>query len=198
MPWREHRRAIELAERGLVLSRTWNIVDWMPTLNHTLGSALRLSGRADEAVVYAEQAVAVATIGHRSVYLIGLGDAYLAVGRIEDARRCAEEAIAVSHEQGNRRDEAGAFRLFGDIVALSDPPDPATAEMYYRQAFTIAGELGLRPLVAYCHLSFGHLGQRTGKRVEAQEHLNTAATMYREMGITYRLNQAEAELKLLG
>jgi hypothetical protein len=35
----------------------------------------------------------------------------------------------------------------------------------------------------------------TGKREQAQEHLTTATTMYREMGMTYWLEQAETELR---
>jgi len=33
----------------------------------------------------------------------------------------------------------------------------------------------------------------TGQREEAREHLTTATTMYRAMGMTYWLEQAEAE-----
>jgi hypothetical protein len=34
-------------------------------------------------------------------------------------------------------------------------------------------------------------------RQQAQEHLTTAATMYREMGMTYWLEKAETEVKQL-
>ena len=44
---------------------------------------------------------------------------------------------------------------------------------------------GMRPLVAHCHLGLGKLYHRTDKREQAQEHLATATTMYREMGMTY-------------
>jgi len=37
--------------------------------------------------------------------------------------------------------------------------------------------------------------RRTGQREPAQEHLNTAMTMYREMGMTYWLEKAEDESK---
>jgi hypothetical protein len=37
--------------------------------------------------------------------------------------------------------------------------------------------------------------RRTGQREQAQEHLTTATTMYREMGMTYWLEKAEAEMK---
>jgi hypothetical protein len=49
-------------------------------------------------------------------------------------------------------------------------------------------------LVAHCHLGVGKLYRRSGKREQAQEHLATATTMYREMGMTYWLEQAESEL----
>ena len=52
----------------------------------------------------------------------------------------------------------------------------------------------MRPLVAHCHLGLGKLYRRTGDRAKAQEHLTTAATMYREMGMTFWLEKAEAEL----
>jgi hypothetical protein len=55
-------------------------------------------------------------------------------------------------------------------------------------------KIGMSPLVAHYHLGLGKLYRRTGKRESAQEHLTTAATMYREMGMTYWLEQAEAAL----
>ena len=50
------------------------------------------------------------------------------------------------------------------------------------------------PLVAHCHLGLGELYRRAGKRQQAQEHLATATTMYREMGMSFWLEQAEAAL----
>ena len=56
----------------------------------------------------------------------------------------------------------------------------------------------MRPLVAHCHLGLGKLYRRTGKRQEAEEHLTTAAAMYREMDMRFWLDEAEAELAALG
>ncbi|PWU17546.1 MAG: hypothetical protein C5B48_15810, partial [Candidatus Rokuibacteriota bacterium] len=58
-----------------------------------------------------------------------------------------------------------------------------------------AEALEMRPLVAHCHLNLGKLYRRTGNREQADEHLNTATTMYREMGMTHWLGQAEAEMR---
>jgi hypothetical protein len=56
----------------------------------------------------------------------------------------------------------------------------------------------MRPLVAHCHLGLGKLYHRTDKREQAREHLATATTMYREMGMTYWLEKVEAEMRRLG
>jgi hypothetical protein len=50
---------------------------------------------------------------------------------------------------------------------------------------------------AHCHFGLGKLYRRTGKREQAREHLTTATTMYREMGMTYWLEQAGPELREL-
>jgi sugar phosphate isomerase/epimerase len=81
------------------------------------------------------------------------------------------------------------------IASYPDPPEVEAAEDRYREAMALAEELGMRPLVAHCHLGLGKLYRRTGKRQEAQEHLTTATMMYREMGMTYWLEQAETEMR---
>jgi len=53
----------------------------------------------------------------------------------------------------------------------------------------------MRPLIAHCHLGLGKLYRRTGQRERAQEHLITALTMYREMGMRYWLQKAESEME---
>ena len=75
-----------------------------------------------------------------------------------------------------------------------------------RQAVQRAGWQALRryraglrvrhgPLTAHCCLGLAKLSRRTDKREQAQEHLATATTMYREMGMTYWLEKAEAEVR---
>ncbi len=76
----------------------------------------------------------------------------------------------------------------------SPAPSRSSAERYYREALALAGELGMRPLVAHCHIGLGKLYRRTGEREQAQEHLRTATTMYREMDMRFWLEQAETEL----
>ena len=90
------------------------------------------------------------------------------------------------------RAEARALRLLGDIAAASG--DDGRGGRHYADGLGLAQELGMRPLVAHCHLGLGKLYRRTGKREQAQEHLTTATTMYREMDMRFWLEQADAEM----
>jgi hypothetical protein len=87
--------------------------------------------------------------------------------------------------------EAHALCLAGDVASTRRAED---AEGYYREALALAGKLGMRPLVAHCHLGLGKLSRRTGKREQAQEHLTAAATMYREMDMRFWREQAEEKI----
>ncbi len=90
---------------------------------------------------------------------------------------------------------AWTLRLVGELQGRAGAT--TAAETHYYEALAVAEELGMRPLVAHCHLGIGKLDRRTGKRQEAQGHLTTATTMYREMGMTYWLEKAEKEMKEL-
>jgi hypothetical protein len=89
---------------------------------------------------------------------------------------------------------AHALHLLGDIAAHPDQFDAERGETHYRQALALAEGLGMRPLVAHCHLGLGKVYLRTSKRDQVRDHLVAATTMYRDMGMTYWLGQAEAEL----
>jgi hypothetical protein len=54
----------------------------------------------------------------------------------------------------------------------------------------------MRPLVAHCELGLAKLNQRIGKQQEAREHIATAVTMYREMGMSFWLPDAEGMREL--
>ena len=62
----------------------------------------------------------------------------------------------------------------------------------------LAEQLGMRPLIAHCHLGLGKLYRRSGKRDQAGGHIATATTMYREMDMRFWLEQAEAARESFG
>jgi len=127
---------------------------------------------------------------HLAVHRRGGGEVLLRLLALARAPvELAEAEVAVG-------DEGAQVQLLAEIASHRGPPDDEVAERHYRQALALAGELEMRPLVAHCHLGLGKLYRRTGKRIESDEHFNTAATMYREMGMTYWLEKAEAEMRL--
>ena len=52
--------------------------------------------------------------------------------------------------------------------------------------------------MAHCLLGLGSLYRCTGRPAEATDHLERASTMYREMGMAYWLEKAQAALVELG
>jgi len=156
-------------------------------------------GRFAEALPLLEQAVehavSMSMMGHQSISLAGLSEAYLLAGRADDALSLAERALHLSRTHQEQGNEAWVLRLLGEIAAHHDPEDAAKTEDYYRQAMGLADKLEMRPLAAHCHLGLGKLFHHTGDRAKAQEYLTTAATMYREMDMGFWLAQAEGALK---
>jgi tetratricopeptide (TPR) repeat protein len=91
-----------------------------------------------------------------------------------------------------RGNGAYALRLLGEIAARREPPESERAEAHYRQALALAEELGMRPLVAHCHLGLGKLYLKMGRRGQARAELSAPVELYRAMEMTLWLLQAEA------
>jgi tetratricopeptide (TPR) repeat protein len=198
---------------GLVSLRRGDLIQAIPPLEHAvelcrgipapaffdgtaarLGYAYALSGRLPKGVALIEEALAnpAATgVANHPLFLAYLGEAHLLAGRRDGALVVAWRALDVAHRQKERGYEGWVFRLLGKIAAHADPPDLESAEEHYGEALARAEELRMRPLAAHCHLGLGRLYRRTGDQAKAQEHLTTASTMYREMGMGFYLTQAE-------
>jgi class 3 adenylate cyclase/tetratricopeptide (TPR) repeat protein len=194
--------AVAPLERGLDLCRTRE----MPLLLHdfawALGVAYHGTGRRAEGVTLMENAArGVAERNRRwsgwGGYAAALGGAYLLDGRLADATRIAQDGLAAARQLGGQEVEGRLLRLLGDIAAHPDRGEADAAEAHYRQAQALAEALGLRPLVAHCHLGLGALYRRAGSRQDAREHLTTAETLFGAMDMRYWREQAEAELKNL-
>jgi tetratricopeptide (TPR) repeat protein len=172
---------------------------WIHWLTARLGYAYAFSGRIAEGQALLAGAVEHATsTGFMPGYsqsLVWLGDLSLASQRLTAARQAGESALANARRHGERGVEGWALRLLGEALSLGSGADRPAAAAHFRQAFALATELGMRPLVAHCHLGLGKVYRGAGKPQEAHEHLAIATTMYREMDMRFWLEQAEAELK---
>jgi tetratricopeptide (TPR) repeat protein len=190
--------AIHILERGRDICQTANINLMLPQILGPLGSAYALAGRPSDAMQMLEHAERAAAAMHtrdnESLRLIWLGEAYLGASQPTAASSSARGALEHARALGERGNEAWALRVLGEIAAHADQPDLEQAEARYRQALALAGELGMRPLAAHCHLGLGTLYQRIGREDEAQAELTTAAGLYRAMEMPFWLAKAEAVL----
>jgi len=191
------QKSIPYLERSVHLSRVGSFANMFRAMS-ALGYAYALSGRIADALPLLEQCASEDLSKARTfpvplVYL-RTGEAYLLAGRLDEAAQMALRAWDLAQQRRERGRLAGVQRLLGEIAVHRDPPEIESAESHFCQALAAAEELGMRPLQAHCRLGLGKLYRRTGKQAQAQEHLVTAAAMYREMDMGFWLEKAEAEL----
>jgi tetratricopeptide (TPR) repeat protein len=191
-------RAIPRLERALGICQDVDLPFFFPRTAAALGAAYTLGGRGADAMPLVAQAMEQAAATEEGWYQVlchlSLGEAQLLAGCLEEAHARAERARALAHERQERGHEAYALRLLGEIAAHREPPESDQAGDYYRQALALAEELGMRPLVAHCHLSLGKLYAQSGRRADARASLSTALELYRAMEMAFWLPQAEAAL----
>jgi tetratricopeptide (TPR) repeat protein len=191
-------RALPLFERAAGICEEAELPFHFSLLAPALGAAYVLCGRVDEAMQLLERVLKQTALSGRmegvASLLFTLGAAHLRADRLEEARTFAARALELARTYQGRGNEAYILRLLGDIAAHCDPPEVEEADASYRQALALAEALGMRPLVAHCHLSLGTLYVKTGQREQAHVELTAAIELYRAMEMTFWLPQTEAAL----
>jgi tetratricopeptide (TPR) repeat protein len=211
-------QAALLLERAVALYREWNNALLTPTALASLGHVYAWSGRQEEGVSLLQQANTAhesarsgrfeegisslqqgltafesAGIGYfHSISVVQLGEAYLLADQVEDARGCADRAVLLARQRGERGYEAWALRLLGEIASHQSRPDVTTAAAHYGASMALADDLGMRPLAAHCHRGLGTLYTKIGRLEQAHAELSTAIELYRAMAMTFWLPQTEA------
>jgi tetratricopeptide (TPR) repeat protein len=192
------QKAIPMLERGLALAQSADILLLFPLTASLLSAAYALAGRAAEALPLLDQMLERVATGRRMVVhalvLTELSEACLLVGRVAEASDLAARLLELSHTHTGHGYQAHACRLLGEVARRREPPDLDQATAHYRQALTLAEEVGMRPLQAHCHLGLGTLFATAGQAEPARAELSTALAMYQDMAMTFWLPQAEAAL----
>ncbi len=193
-------KARSLIEHEIAVVQAGNLVYLLPFVVAASAWVLAQLGEAGEALTrrregeqLLERHAARGILSGRTWVYHSLGRACLLLGRLDEARRLADRAVETAPSQ--RGFAAHALQLLGETAAHPDQLDAEAGEAYYRQALALAEPRGMRPLVAHCHLGLGELYRRTDEREQAETHLATATTMYREMGMAYWLEQADGNVR---
>jgi tetratricopeptide (TPR) repeat protein len=191
-------RALPRLERAAGLCQDTDLLFIFPRIAASLGTAYTLAGRVADAMLLLtqamEQAIATEIVEDQALCSLPLGEAHLRAGRLEEAQALAERTLVLARAHQERGHQAYALHLLGDLAARHEPPESESAEAYYRQALALAEELGMRPLLAHCHLGLGTLYARTSRPAQARAELSAAIELYRAMDMTFWLPQAEAAL----
>lgn len=178
----EFHGAIPPLERALDLCQTWSFPLFFALVAPPLGHALVHSGRIADGLRLLEPAVRQAASMKYMVYqsrrVAWLGKAHLLAGRVDDARELADAALELARRHQERGHEAWALHLLGEVAFRGDPPVVEDGEAAYRQALRLADALGMRPLVAHCHLGLGNLYRLAGRTDEAGTELKAVGEMF--------------------
>jgi class 3 adenylate cyclase/tetratricopeptide (TPR) repeat protein len=190
--------AVPFLERGLATAREHDLFHATIFSSAHLAYALVLLGERERGLEFLARARQISTrIITPRWYHYGTvtASAYLAAGCLEEGRTEIRLGLAAATERNAWGHRATWLRLEAEVLAQGDL---AGARERLEEALALAAQSRMRPEVAHCHLSLGKLYRRTGKTQEAREHLTTAVTMYREMGMNFWLAQAVAAVGSLG
>ena len=184
---------ISVLEEALARCRATNLPLWMPRLASALGAAYVATGRARIALPLLEetvqQAEAMKLIRGHSL-LVGVWSyATLLAGDRALARDRARRALELAREHRERGYEAWVLRLQAEVALRSRPISAAEAEVSFHDALTRAQDLGMRPLIAHCHLGLARLYRHGDRLDDAERHRAAAASLYEAMEMRFWLPQ---------
>jgi tetratricopeptide (TPR) repeat protein len=166
-----------------------------------LGYAYALQGRLAKGRALLEEAIREGTrmgaLESQSLRVARLSEICRLAGRGAEAWQPARQALDLARKHKERANEALALHQLGVVHAHAVPPDAEQVEAHYQQALTLAEELGMRPLVAHCHLGLGKLYLKMGRPEQARVELSAAIELFGSMDMTFWLPQAEAALAMV-
>src|SRR5262249_35562763 len=130
-------------------------------------------------------------------YLALLGDAYMQLGRFEDAHRVLAEGLAVAEKNDDRSHEAELHRLQGELLLSESPDRSSDAEACFRRAIETAREQQSKAWELRSTMSLARLWQRQGRRDDARAALTAVYETWTEGFTTPDLVDARGLLESL-
>ncbi len=152
--------AAETLDQALALIEARGIPTWFPWATALRGYAAALAGHAADGQRLLERAIDRALslgflFGH-SQWVAWLAHAHLLAGRVDEARRHADEALDLSRRRGERGYEAWALWVEAEVAAHGGAERDVAVSLY-GDALSIATELGMAPLCERCRAAMARL-----------------------------------------
>jgi class 3 adenylate cyclase/tetratricopeptide (TPR) repeat protein len=189
--------AVPFVERGLAIATQHHLFLGEVRAAANLAHTLVMLGERDRGLEYLARARArsaearAAHHGPVTGYGTVTASTYLAANCPKEAAIEIRQGLAAAAELNAHGHRARLLRLEADVLGQADAVGACER---LEEALALAVELGMRPEAAHCHLGLARLCRHISRATEADQHLRTAITMYREMEMTYWLEKAEAQL----
>ena len=194
----DFHRVIQPLHETLAFCEATGISVWRPGFLAGLGRACAGTGMIERGLQLLREAVDTARVSNRVVdamALCWLADAELLAGNVDVALGVATRGIDVARQRDERGNLAELLVVLTSIYERAGDSDAAFATL--AEAAATVSELAIRPLVAHCHFAYARLYGTRARAAEASEQRASAIALYREMGMTYWLEKAEREMRLL-
>jgi hypothetical protein len=191
--------SVSILDRGLRLCEANDLSAWRTTLAWELGCAYALDGNAAQSRLLLEQSIQQAAterrVVHQSLRMGRLAEAELLAGQTERAAKLADDALHLARLRRERPAEAHILRILGDVAMIAAPKNLDWPLARYREALSVAQQLGMQPLQARCHDALARLFAQHHDSERAAAESRAAEEMFNAMGIA---PCARATSKMLG
>ena len=162
------------------------------------GFIAAVTNRATDAVRIITSAIDIARSTGSTLWtplnLLHLARAYAALGKLEDAWGCIEEAMAAMATTKETWWAAEVHRVAGEISLVSPEPDAAKAEAYFERALAVARQQQAKSWELRAAMSMARLWRDQGKTQQARELLAPVYGWFTEGFDTRDLKEAKALL----
>jgi predicted ATPase len=170
--------AIPLLERGLAIAEEHDVLHGICANGVYLAWARCLAGDPIRGLEYLDHAFErhAAAVMQWTRFGTVTAAAYLAGGRLADARQVVAGGTAAAAARGARGHCAALLRLEAEILLAEG--DTATAQLRAEEALGIALELGAPPEIGHCHRVLAQV-------VPSSEHAEAARQTFDELGMAF-------------
>jgi class 3 adenylate cyclase/tetratricopeptide (TPR) repeat protein len=198
-------QAIAALEHALKVCEAAELPVQRPLVVSGLAAAYAFVGRFDEALPLLD------STADRSVWMTGAGsgrmplgrslgmvwevEAYMLAGKHKEAETLARQNLAVFAESKDRGSVAWQKYLLGETLMRRDASLLMQAEASYRDALTLAQELGMRPLQAHSYLGLGQIHTQGKDARLARSEILAASELYRAMSMPFWIAKADLALR---
>ncbi len=173
-----------LAADGLKLCRDAADGYWTAVALNLLAEIALHTGRLDEAMASADEALAIAQAagdGWNEGYALGTRGAIAARrGKLREAEQLATASVAVMRRIDQQWGAARALLGLGDLARFRGRPGEAHG--WYVEALAILREIGARPEIARCLAGLGRVAMELGAIEQARRHLTRSLRLSHATG----------------